>query len=133
MFCSSCWTSYSWIQPKSSRHPADLPLRACAAGPSGRCSSELVTRELAGSCGCGRAAGSGTGEGGLEVVALRVGEQRGEREGVLDGGVRALPVVGEHPVGGVAEDDHAAAVPAQQGRTVNSAHGWGSPPLGSSR
>ena len=116
MFCSSCWTSYSWIHPKSSGTRLTFRLRASAIGPSCRWSSELVTRELLWTLRVrARRRVWYRGEGGLEVVGLRVGEQRRQREGVLDRGVRALSVVGEHPVGGVAEDHHPPTVPAQQG------------------
>ena len=115
IFCSSCWTSYSWIHPKSCGTRATFSLRASAVGPSGRCSSELVTQELRWILRVrARRRVWKRAKALSEVVGLRVGEQRREREGVLDGGVGALPVVGEHAVGGVAEDDHAVAVPAQQ-------------------
>src|ERR1700722_2311829 len=44
--CNACCTSYSWIHPKSRGTAAIFWLRACAAGPSGRWSKELVTQEL---------------------------------------------------------------------------------------
>ena len=59
---------------------------------------------------------------GLEVVHVGAGEQRSQSEGILNGGVRALPVVGQHPVGGVAEHDDAPPVPPQQWAAPNSAH-----------
>ena len=94
---ASC-TSYSWIQPKSSGtrgHPfvARLDRRGRRAGAAG-CWSPT---SCAGSCGSAPAAVPGTAASAVSrSVALRLGEQRGEREGVLDGGVRALAVVGQH-------------------------------------
>ena len=59
-----------------------------------------------------------SGQGRLKIIRTRLGQEGAKREGVLDGRVRALPVVGKHRVGRVAEQHLAAVVPTKQ-RTQN--------------
>src|SRR3954451_21294691 len=59
-----------------------------------------------------------SGQDRLEIIRTRLGQEGRQCEGVLYGRVGALPVVGKHRVGRVAEQHLAAVVPTKQ-RTQN--------------